>query len=368
VSVKVRTLAINPGSTSTKIAIFDDFKKLWGVTVRHSPQELERFDEVQDQLEYRTEMVERSIVAGGFSMESIDIYSGRGGGLLPLPGGVYRVGKLLVSHAAQAINGMDHPAQLGAQIAKIFANKYNKLAIVVNPPDTDEFCDVARITGLKGIYRESHLHALNQKETALRYCYARGIKYEDINLIVCHVGGGISITAHQRGRMIDSNDVIKGSGPMSPNRAGDIPTHQLLELAYSGEYTKKELNDRLSKHGGLMDFFGTQDMDEIVDLISQGDNLAKTILDGMVYQNAKYVGAMAAALRGKVDGIILTGGISNNEAFTKRLIKYIDWIAEIVVMPGEFELEALAAGAVRIMRGEQELKEYMGRPVWNGFN
>jgi len=366
-SNRIRVLAINPGSTSTKIALFDNYDALFRKVIKHSPSDLRAFPEIQDQLGLRTAAVEKAMIENGYAMEDVDVYSGRGGGLMSVVGGVYIVSDLLAKHASTGMHGQ-HPAQLGSQIAKKFADKFGKPALVVNPPDTDEFIEIARVTGIKGIYRQSHLHALNQKEIALRFCSGRGIKYEENNFIVCHIGGGISITAHEKGRMIDSNDIILGSGPMTPTRAGDLPYMMVVDLAYSGEYTKKELTYKLNKGGGLTDHFGTSDARDVLDLIEKGDAYAKTILDGMIYQNAKCVGAMAIALKGKVDAIILTGGISNSKYFTNTMKEYIGWIAEVLVMPGEFELEALAAGAVRVMRGEETAKTYTGVPVWEGFD
>jgi len=363
---KIRVLAINPGSTSTKIALFDDYDELFSTSINHSTDELKAFGDIQGQLDYRTETVEKAMLEKGFAMEDVDVFAGRGGGLLPVTGGVYDVTDLLADHASKGMTGQ-HPAQLGSQISKRFADKFGKRAVVVNPPDVDEFSDVARVTGVKGLYRESHIHALNQKEIALRFCASLGKKYEDVNLIICHLGGGISITAHEKGKMIDSNDIIKGSGPMTPTRAGDLPYIGMIELAYSGAYTKNELTDKLNKDGGLTDHFNTAEVRDVLKMIEDGNKYAEAVFNGMIYQNAKYVGAMAVALKGKVDAVILTGGISNSALITGMIKDYVSWIAEVVVMPGEFELEALAAGAVRVMRGEEEAKTYTGVPVWNGF-
>ena len=364
---KIRVLTINPGSTSTKVALFDDFDCLFSISVSHSANELSKFREIQDQLLYRTDMIEKSVIQQGFSLEDVDVYSARGGGLVSVGGGVYEVSDLLISHAAIGMSGMQHPAQLGAQIAKTFADRYGKPAYIVNPPDTDEFSDSARVTGVKGIYRESHLHALNQREIALRFCKQRGLSYFDVNLIICHSGGGASVTAHNKGRMIDSNDIIKGSGPMTPTRAGDLPFIKVIELCFSGDYTKTELVNKLNRSGGLTDHFGTADVRSLLERIEDGDGYAKIIMDGMIYQHAKYIGSMAAALKGDVKAIILTGGIANEEYFTAGIKAYVDWIAQVVVMPGEFELEALATAAVRVLRGEVPAKEYTGTPVWSGF-
>jgi len=354
-----KILVINPGSTSTKIALFDDETALFMETVRHSQDVISAFENVQAQLDFRTAEVERALAERGVAFESIDAYVGRGGGLLPVEGGIYFVDDFLVSHAAQGMSGQ-HPAQLASQICKRYADKYKKPAFVVNPPDTDEFIPVSRVTGLRGVERESHVHALNQKEIALRFCAERGLKYAESDLVICHLGGGISVTAHRHGRMIDSNDVIGGSGPFSPNRAGDLPYVKVLDLAYSGEFTKRELIARLNKDGGLADLVGTTDVRDLIALADGGDDYAQLVFDAMVYNIAKHVGAMAVALQGKVDAILITGGIANEMRVINKLTDYVAWIAEVAVMAGEFEQEALAAGALRAMRGDELAKRYTG--------
>jgi butyrate kinase len=361
-----RILAVNPGSTSTKIALFDNDLEVFAENLRHDSAELHRLGEIQDQLCFRRDIIESTVVGKGYKMEDIDVFVGRGGGLLSLAGGTYKATDLLVDHASRGMSGQ-HPAQLAAQICRQFSDKFGKQAFVVNPPDVDEFEEISRVAGLRDVYRESHIHALNQKEIGIRYAASKGKKYEDLNLVICHLGGGISITAHKKGRMIDSNDIIKGSGPMTPTRAGDLAYTKVIDLAYSGRYTKAELTDRLNKNGGLTDIFGTADTREVKRRGEEGDRHAKIVYDAFIYQNAKYAGAMAVALQGKVDAIILTGGISHDEYFTGKMSGYLSWIAEIVVMPGEFELEALASGALRVMRGEETAKKYTGVPVWNGF-
>jgi len=361
-----RILAINPGSTSTKIALFDDDQEVFGKNLSHTKEELSQFKEIQDQKDFRRGCVEAAMAENGYKLEDVDVFVGRGGGLLALIGGTYKVTDLLAEHASRGMTGQ-HPAQLASQICKAFADKYGKPCFVVNPPDVDEFADISRVTGLKGIYRESHIHSLNQKEIALRYCAQAGKKYEESNIVVCHLGGGISVTAHSMGRMIDSNDIIKGSGPMTPTRAGDLPYVKVIEMAYSGKYTQKELTNRLNKNGGLLDHFGTDDGRIVEKMIAEGNTYAKTIYDGMLYQIAKYAGAMATAMKGKVDAIILTGGLSYSKYLVEFMKDYLGWISEIVVMPGEFEMEALAAGALRVMKGEEEAKIYSGTPRWTSF-
>ncbi|MCL2401025.1 MAG: butyrate kinase [Oscillospiraceae bacterium] len=362
---KTRILAINPGSTTTKMALYDNNNELFGISVTHSLEDLKPFTDIQDQLQYRTDLLEKIMLEKGYHLEDVDVFVGRGGGLVPMEGGVYAVSELLADHASRAMSGAAHPAQLAAQIARQFADRFGKQAYVVNPPDVDEFQDIARVTGVRGIYRESHIHALNQKEVAVRFCNSRGAKYEDMNLIICHLGGGISITAHEKGKMIDSNDIINGAGPMTPTRSGDLPYMKIIELSYSGEYTKKELTDKLNQAGGLISHFGTTDVPEILEKVADGDKYAELIINGMIYQCAKYAGAMAVALKGKIDAIIITGGIADNTYFTDRMKDYLAWIAEIVVMPHEFELEALAAGVMRVINGEEAAKTYTGIPVWS---
>ena len=358
-----RILTINPGSTTTKIAIFEEEHEVFREKIVHSAKELAPFPEVQDQLDYRTAVVRKTIEAAGFALSDINVFSGRGGGILACTGGTYRVTDLLFDHASRGMSG-DHPAQLASQICRRFADETDGDAFVVNPPDVDEFDDISRVAGLRDVYRESHLHALNQKEVAIRFCESRGLKYTEASLIVCHLGGGASITAHKNGRMIDSTDNIRGSGPMTPTRAGELPTRAVIDLAYSGQYTKQELVSRLYQNGGLMDIFGTASALEIRNRADAGDAAAKLVYDGMNYQIAKSAAGMAVALKGKVDAIILTGGLARDRDSNAEIREHIGWIAEVVEIPGEFELEALCAGALRVLRGEEPAKVYTGRPVW----
>lgn len=362
-----RILAINPGSTSTKIAVFYNEKEIFSQNVSHDVEKLKEFGEIQNQLDYRKKTIEAELNSAGISLKDIDIFVGRGGGLLPLKGGVYEVTDKLLEHAAQAKAGAPHPAQLASQICARYVEEYGGRAFVVNPPDVDEYCDLARITGFSDIYRASHVHALNQKEVALRYCKKIGRKYEEVNLIVCHIGGGISITAHEKGNMIDSNDLLGGEGPMMPSRSGSLPAVQLVKMCFSGKYSEKDILNRINKAGGLTDHLGTSDARVIERRIEAGDKRAKLVYDAMIYQIAKFAGACAAALKGKVEAILLTGGISNSKYVTSKLKDYLEWIAPVEIMAGEFEMEALAAGALRVMRGEEEAKEYTGIPVWQGF-
>jgi butyrate kinase len=361
-----RILAINPGSTSTKLAVFEDEHELLARTVRHDAEELKAFESVQAQLEYRRETVEQALCEAGIDLCGIDLFVGRGGGIVPSQSGAFLVTERLLEDASKGIPGQ-HPAQLGSQIAALLACQYGGKAYIYNAPDTDEFDDIARVSGLAGIDRQCHQHTLNQKEIALRYCKADGLDYHEVNLIISHIGGGVSVTAHRQGRMVDGVDIIRGEGPMSPTRPGTLPALALFQLCFSGRYSKQELKDRLSRHGGLLDHLGTADALEIEGRIASGDAHAQLIYDAMLYQIGKCIGACAVTLRGDVQGIILTGGLANSPYVTDAVARYVDWIAPVCVMAGEFEMEALAAGALRVARGEEVAHIYTGIPVRKGF-
>lgn len=362
-----RIFAINPGSTSTKIALFSGENCLFSANVNHDAEILRTFSEISDQFEYRKKTILDEVEKAGFTLEGIDAFSGRAGGLVGLEGGTYPVNEMLLHHATVGFT-VKHPATLGPQLAYYFAKQYGGQAFVVNPPDVDEFIDEARVTGLKGIYRESRIHALNQKEVGIRYAASHGKRYEDMNLIICHIGGGVSVTAHRKGRMIDSNDIAQGDGPMAPTRCGALPVKDVVNLCFSGGMTEKEMRDRMTKTGGFVDHLGTSDVREVCAMIENGNRYAKLVFDSMIYQIGKYVGSMACALEGLVDGIIFTGGVSNNKYLTKELARMVQWIAPVTVMAGEFEMEALAAGAIRVLTGAEKPKIYTGVPVWNGFD
>lgn len=362
-----KVFAINPGSTSTKIALFEGDNALFSKNVSHDAEKLKEFKEISDQFEYRKETIIKELKQAGVSLEGVDAFSARGGGLVNIEGGVYEIGEELLKHARIGFT-VKHPATLGAQLADSFAKEHGGASFVVNPPDVDEFIDEARVTGLKGIYRESRIHALNQKEIGIRYASEVGKKYENINLIICHIGGGVSVTAHQKGKMIDSNDIANGDGPMAPTRCGQLPVKDVIKLCFSGKYTERDLYDKMTKTGGFVDHFGTSDAREVEQMMKEGNAYAKLIYDSMIYEIGKTVGSMAAVLHGQVNQIILTGGISHDKYVVSKLCEMIGFIAPIKVMAGEFEMEALAAGAIRVLKGEEQVKHYTGSPIWDGFD
>ena len=361
-----RVLVINPGSTSTKVGLFDGERAVFTVNVAHEASELAKFAGVSDQLPYRVGLIEQALAENGVELASIDAFVGRGGGLLSLPGGTYEVDDVLLDHATRGANGVQHPAQLGPQIARAFAGRVGKPAFVVNPPDTDELCDEARMTGVRGVYRHVHLHALNLKETAIRHAASAGRAYEECRFVVCHIGGGISVSAHDRGRMVDGADIVGGEGPMAPTRCGALPVAEVLDYLDAGHATA-DVRRMCMKTGGFVDLLGTSDALEVSRRAEAGDEAYRRAWDAMVYQICKEIGAMAAVLGGNVDGILLGGGMVHNKGLVRAIEERCGWIAPVFAYPGEFELEAMAAGARRVLDGVEKPLRYSGKPVFEGF-
>ena len=361
--MEYRILTVNPGSTSTKVGCFEGEKELFTVNVSHEAEKLKEFESISAQLPYRKETILAALKEADIDLSTIDAFVGRGGGLLAVEGGTYEVNDVLLDHARRGANGVQHPAQLGSQIAHEFAAQYGKPCFVVNPPDTDELTLCARITGIKGVFRNVHLHALNLKETAIRHSKANGWKYEDKNYIVCHIGGGISISAHRKGKMIDGNDIVGGEGPMAPTRCGSIPAAEMIRYCFDHP-DKKEVLALTTKTGGFVSHLGISDALELTKRASEGDEKARIVWETMLYQIVRYIGAMAGVLCGQVDGILLGGGMVHNKDLVDRITKDCSWIAPVTAYPGEFELEAMAAGAIRVLKGEEEAKLYSGKPVW----
>ena len=360
-----KVLVINPGSTSTKVALFKGEEKLFSANVAHAAEDLGKFKEVSDQLEFRLGMIRDMLKEDGVDLSDLDAVVGRGGGLMAVEGGVYAINDVLYDHAVRGANGVQHPAQLGPQIAKAFADEYGCKAFVVNPPDTDELIPEARMTGIKGLLRHVHGHALNQKETAIVHSKKMGVKYEDMNYVVCHIGGGTSITAHRKGKMIDGNDIVGGDGPMTPTRSGSVPLAELVDYIFDNGLDKKTAKAFATKTGGFVDLLGTSDALEVYERAEKGERFAKLVWDTMIYQCIKQIGAMAAIMEGKVDAILMGGGMVHNKDLVERITKAVSFIAPVYAYPGEFEMEAMANGAARVLDGEEELKEYKGELNYN---
>ncbi len=361
-----RIFTLSPGSTSTKCAVFEDDKCLFKENISHEPEILKEFPTVNSQRPFRVGVVMAVLHSHGFQLRDMDAFAAYSGGLVSTPGGIFPVNqKMLVDAMSGKV--ADHPAVLGSQIIGEFSTALGKPAYVIDPPDVDEFDDIARISGIKGIYRESHVHVLNQKEVARRMASELGKRYEDCNFVVCHVGGGLSIAAHKHGRMVDANDVVNGDGPMAPNRSGYVPLMPLVKMCYSGDNTFDDMKALVSKTGGLKSLVGTDDNIALKKLRDEGDGWASLVYDAFAYNLAKYIGSYACVLEGKVDAIIMTGGVSNDEELIAAIEKYCGWIAPVKAYGGDFEMEALAAGAIRALKGEEELLEYTGEPVFSGF-
>lgn len=351
-----RILAVNPGSTSTKIAVFDNSECILKETIEHNAAELNKFSRVADQYEYRLKVITDSLVKKGIPMETLDAVVGRGGLLKPMESGAYRVNEKMVEDLKEGLQG-EHPSNLGGIIAFNLGQDYQIPSYIVDPVAVDEMEDIARISGLKELSRRSLSHALNIKAVGRKVAKDTGRSYFDCNFIIVHLGSGISVTAHRKGRMIDVNNA-NSEGPFSPERTGTLPVSELVQLCYSGKYTYDEMKRKITREGGVYSYLGTKDMREVEKRIEKGDREAELILEAMVYQIAKEIGAMATTLKGDVDKIILTGGIAHSRTVTAKIIERVEFIAPVVVVPGEEELESLALGALRVLMGEEEEKTY----------
>lgn len=360
-----KILTLSPGSTSTKVAVFDGTEALFRLNVTHPAEELARFDSAKDQFDYRRQTILDALSEQGIKLEDIDAFSGYCGAMGPTAGGIFAIDDTVCEHVMNA--GVNHPAILGAPLLHAFAQATGKPAYAVNQPDTDELADVARITGWPGVYRKSHVHCLNQKECAIRCAAELGMSYEEGNFIVAHVGGGLSVACHERGRMVDTNDVLEGAGPFAPNRSGDVPAKPVVKMAFSEGASKKQMDGVVGKTGGLLGLLGTDDARQIIERIENGDEWAATVYDAMAYQVAKYVAGFAAVVCGKVDGIVLTGGVSHDPRFVSYVTERVGWIAPVKVYAGDFEMDALAAGAIRALDGKESVMTYTGEPSWKGF-
>ncbi|MDE6711306.1 MAG: butyrate kinase [Alistipes sp.] len=351
-----RILAINPGSTSTKVALYDEERPLLETTLRHSTEEVSRFANVIDQLDWRRGLILQTLRDNGFELRELAAVIGRGGLIRPVTAGVYEVNSRMRYDLRNA--RMKHACNLGGLLAAQIAHMAKVKAYIADPPVVDEMDDVARITGMPMCPRKPIFHALNQKAIARHHCAAAGKVYEQTNLIVAHMGGGISVAAHRQGRIVDVNNALDGDGPFAPDRAGNIPSSELIKVCFSGKYTKEELLKFISSKGGLVALLGTNSVIQAMERIAQGDERAAKVLDAMCYNISKQIGAMAAALEGKVDGILLTGGIAFNEPVVEAIRRRCSFIAPVTVYPGENELEALAINALAVLRGIVEPKIY----------
>jgi butyrate kinase len=351
-------IAINPGSTSTKIAVFEESNCLFEENIKHSTEDLAPFEKITDQFEFRKAAIMERLNRLDIKKEDVKVVMGRGGMVKPIESGVYRINAAIRRDLTNSPMG-EHASNLGGLIADNLAQEFpNAKAYFSDPVVVDELDDIARLAGHPIFARKSVFHALNQKATARRHAHVIGKAYEELNLIVTHLGGGISIGCHRRGRVVDVNQAIGGEGPFSPERAGTLPIIDVVKLAYSGKFAEKEFLKMLIGQGGLCAYLGTNNAYEVEQRVKNGDEQATLIYSAMAYQVSKTIGEMATVLKGKVDGILITGGVAYDKWFVERLRERVEWIAPVYVYPGENEMEALAANALRVIKGEVIVKDY----------
>ncbi len=354
-----KILIINPGSTSTKLGVFEDETQAMETTLRHSTEEIAQYASIIDQKDFRKEVILNALKEKEVDLSSIDVVVGRGGLLKPIPGGTYATSDALIEDLKIGKQGQ-HASNLGGILAKEIAAEIgsNIPSYIVDPVVVDELAPVARISGHPAIPRISIFHALNQKAVAKRYAKEVGKNYEDLNLIVVHMGGGVSVGAHKNGKVIDVANALDGDGPFSPERTGGLPSGALAKLCFSGKYTEAEVKKMISGNGGFNAYLGTNDMRDVIKLAHEGNETAQLVEDAFHYQLCKEIGAMAVVLEGKVDQIILTGGIAYGQETVDAMTAKVNWISGVTVYPGEDELLALAQGALRVMTGEEKALEY----------
>lgn len=353
-----RLLVINPGSTSTKIGVFDDEQLVFEQTIRHSVEELSPFKNINEQDNFRKTIILETLEKNSIDIKKINAIIGRGGLLKPIEGGTYLVNENMLKDLKTGVQGQ-HASNLGGLIAHDIAKDIGAKSYIVDPVVVDELDDVARISGLKDIDRVSIFHALNQKAVARRYAKSIDEKYEDLNLIVVHLGGGISVGAHHKGRVIDVANALDGEGPFSPERSGTLPVGDLVRLCFSNKYSQEEICRLITGKGGIVSYLNTNNTIEVGERIDSGDIYAKEIYYAMAYQVAKEIGAVSTVLKGQVDAIIFTGGIAYDKRFTEWIIDRVGFIAKVHIFPGEDELSALAEGGLRVLKGEEIAKTYI---------
>lgn len=350
-------LTINPGSTTTKLGLYNRTTEIKKLNIDHDIKELKKFNKISDQLEFRYNYILEFLQKEDLEIKNIAAVVGRGGLLRPIDGGTYRVNDKMKKDLKEAKRG-EHASNLGGLLADLLAKKADCPAFIVDPVVVDEMQEIAKISGIPELKRKSIFHALNQKAVARKYAEIVNKDYEEINLIVAHLGGGISVGAHQKGKIIDVNNALSGDGPFSPNRSGGVPSYDLLEICFSGDYQKQELAKKLIGKGGVAAYLDTSNMLEVEKRIDQGDQKAQLIFEAMAYQVAKEIGGMAAVLSGDCEVIILTGGIAYSDRFVHLIENRVRHFAPVKVFAGEEELEALAAGAYRVLSGIEKAKNY----------
>ncbi len=361
----MKLLIINPGSTSTKISVFEEEHELFEESIFHDAPVLLQFPDVNDQVPFRKQIIIEILQKHGLAPADIDVYVGRGGGAHPQHTGVTFIDETLYNDTLKGVGGSDHPAKLGVLIAYEMCREFGGEMYTLNPTNVDEYNDYARLTGIKGVYSNAQAHTLNQKAVAEKHAEDMGRKYTDCNFIVAHIDGGITVHAHDHGRMVDGNVGSGGDGAFTPTRIGSMPVLPLLD--YIEAHSIEEVRRMCSRSGGFVSYFGTSDAKVVHRLVEEKDPKAVLVWNAMIYQCCKQIGAMSAVLEGKVDGILLTGGLVRYADIVEGIQRRCGWIAPITVYPGEMEQEAMAYAVLKVLRGENEAIRYSGKPVWEGF-
>ena len=360
-----KLLVINPGSTSTKISLFVNEKEVFCKSQFHDAPVLLQYPHVNDQVPFRYEVIQGMLKEEGLDPAEIDVFVGRGGSACTQPSGVTKIDQKLYDDTLAAVGGSEHAAKLGVLLAWRFSQNYHRPAYTLNPTNVDEFCDYARLTGIKGLYRVSHSHFLNHKAVAQADAAAMGKPYEECNLVTAHIDGGVTVGAHHGGKMIDGSMGADGEGPFAPTRIGSVPVLELLD--YIEAHSIEDVRRMCSRSGGFVSLFGTSNSDTIHALVEQGDPKAVLVWNTMIYQICKGIGEMATVLCGKVDAIVLTGGLMRFQDIADGIRERCGWIAPIHIYPGELEQDTMALSVLKVLRGEAEAMTYSGRNVWNGF-
>ena len=353
----IKSLIINPGSTSTKIGVFEDETLLFEETLRHSTEEIAKYASIVDQKDFRKQIILDLLAEKDFDIKSLQVIVGRGGMLKPIPGGTYAVSDDLLEDLKIGKQGQ-HASNLGGILAREIGDSIGVPSYIVDPVVVDELMPISRYSGVPELPRTSVFHALNQKAVAKRYAKEQGKPYDSFNLIVVHMGGGVSVGAHEQGRVIDVFNALDGDGAFSPERAGAVPSGALIKMCFSGKYTEKEVYKKIVGNGGFNAYVGTNDMRDVEKMVNDGNENAAEIREAFIMQVAKDIGSMACVLKGKVDQIIVTGGIAYDKVVVSGLKERAGFIAPITVYPGEDELLALAQGALRVMNGEEQAMTY----------
>ena len=352
-----KILVINPGSTSTKIAVFEGDKQIFQENISHSIKEVSKYEKIIEQYDFRKDVIIKELSEAGINLNELDAVVGRGGLLKPISSGTYLINETMIKTFREGKYG-EHASNLGGMIAYNLGLRLNIPSYIVDPVVVDEMEEIARLSGMPEIKRKSIFHALNQKAVARKAAADLGGEYEEINLIIVHLGGGISVGAHKKGKVIDVNNALNGDGPFTPERTGGLPAWQLIELTLSGKYNRAELKKKIKGNGGVVAYLGTNDMREVEKKVLEGDREYELIFKGMAYQVAKEIGSLSAVLKGEVDAIVLTGGLAYSKIFVDWVKERVEFIAKVLVYPGEDEMKALALGCLRVLTGEEKAKTY----------